>query len=124
MVAFPENVRQFIGEHIDSINLLETLLLLRRNAGRNWTAQAVCRELYTSQEASSRRLQQLAELRLLSQEPAALTYQYRPATKELQDLVDRLDEAYRVRRVTVINLIYSKPDSHAQAIEETRELDR
>lgn len=109
MDVFPDDLRKFIHDKIDTIELLETLLLVRRDPSRLWTAEAVSRELYTSAAASRVRLQRLATLQLVAESTIQpMTYLYGPVTGALQDLVDRLADAYRERRVTVINHIYSK----------------
>jgi hypothetical protein len=45
----PDDLREFILGHIDSIAQLEALLLLRRNPGTTWNASSVAQRLYVSE---------------------------------------------------------------------------
>jgi hypothetical protein len=113
---FPADVRSFITDHINSVEQLEVLLLLRRGADKEWNAAAVSQLLYTPPEAAARRLADLAALGLLAvstiDEPF---YRYQPGTREQAALVGRLAQLYEERRVSVISLIYSKPNENVQA---------
>lgn len=103
-------VRQFVSRHIDSIEQLEVLLLLRRDPDREWTAGEVSRELRTSAVSAGRRLAGLSEGGLLSERPeGGPAYRYHPSTGELEDAAREVAEAYAVRRIAVTNLIYSRP---------------
>ena len=104
-----DDVRQFIFDRIDSVEQLEVLLLLRRDDEREWHADAVSRELRTNLSSVGKRLEHLAVLGLIRLVSAIepKTYRYDPQTPELARLVDLVDEAYRVRRHLVFELIFS-----------------
>jgi hypothetical protein len=109
---FPDDVRRFVLAHLNSVEQLEVLLLLRGAPEREWTADAVGRALYTSPAAAAaQRLADLAAGQLLAThtgpEPV---YRYAPADDARRQLIDRLADAYRERRVAFITLIYSKPN--------------
>ena len=46
----PEDLRDFILGHIDSIVQLEALLLLRRKPNEDWDAAKTAKRLYTSEQ--------------------------------------------------------------------------
>jgi hypothetical protein len=105
-----DNVREFIIEHIDSVEQVEILLLLRQKTGRTWTAESMARELRIAVSSAATRLADLKKLGLvLLVEGTPGEYRYAPRTPALDETVRGLSEAYSERRVTVINLIFSKP---------------
>jgi hypothetical protein len=108
--TFPNDVRQFLADYINSVAELEVLMLLKGSAERLWSAEEVSKSLYTSGEMVGAQLADLCSRGLLRGEgDAPPRYRYAPQSKELETLVSRLDEIYQQRRVSVITLIYSKP---------------
>ena len=107
---FPDDVRQFIADHINSAAELELLLLLKGDPGKQWTADEVGKSLYTSGEMCATQLGDLSSRGLLIvTSDGQPRYQYRPSSEELHRLIVRLDDLYQQRRVSVITMIYSKP---------------
>jgi hypothetical protein len=109
----PEDVQRFIVEHVNSVEQLETLLLLRSDPQKLWTVDEVSHALYTQSAAAQMRLGDLQARGLLAAH-ADDRWQY-GATGDADELVGRLADLYRDRRVTVITLIYSKPQQQVQA---------
>jgi hypothetical protein len=106
----PEVVRRFIVDHVDSVEQLEILLLLHQHPERAWDAESVARELRISALSASDRLEDQARAGLLARvEGSPGGYRYAPGTPALDEAVAGLAKAYAERRVTVINLIFSKP---------------
>ncbi|WP_168057765.1 hypothetical protein [Candidatus Manganitrophus noduliformans] len=106
----PEEVKQFIAERIDSVELLEVLLFLRANSEREWRADEVSKEFRSSTVSISKRLADLHARELLFlNEGSPPRYRYNPRTNKLVVAVDRLAEAYALSRARVIDLIFSKP---------------
>lgn len=106
MADIPEDVRAFVRSSIDSVELLNVLLLLRENAERDWTAEELSAELRSSPGSIARRLAHLQRRRLAAS--AAGRYRYAAAARA-DALVQRLLELYHERRTTVIDLIFSSP---------------
>lgn len=106
---FPEDVRRFIGDSIDSVQQLEILLFLRNDPNRSWSADEVGQSLYISPQPAELRLLGLKARNLLAASGTPSVYRYAPQTAELDAVVARLADLYRERRVTVITLIYSRP---------------
>jgi hypothetical protein len=107
-VGIPEEVKQFIFTHIDSIELLDVLLLLRAGPDRTWTAREISDHLRANPASIANRLVKLKGIGLVEAESAAESLcRYKPATPELDALAGALVEACRVRRHHVYELIFS-----------------
>jgi hypothetical protein len=102
-------VQEFVLRHIDSIEQLEILLLLRAHRDRPWTAEQVSREIRTAPASAARRLAGLAAAGLLAREAAGDAYRYGPQADDVDRAAGELAETYAVRRIAVTNLIYSRP---------------
>lgn len=108
--AIQPDIRSFIASYIDSVVQLEVLLLLHSSPHASWTAGDIARELRIDPAWAESQLADLCLRRLLDcpQENSRL-YRYRPDSDALDEAVARLARDYDERRVSVINLIYSKP---------------
>ncbi|HVM16978.1 MAG TPA: hypothetical protein VM290_05315 [Gaiellaceae bacterium] len=108
--GIPQSVERLVAEHIHSVEQLEVLLLLRRTAGRSWTAGEVSDELVTQRDSVAERLEDLAARGFLSREDGGEPrYAYAPGDAARDRDVDALADCYARRRVSVITLIFSKP---------------
>jgi hypothetical protein len=107
-------VQKFILEHITSVAQLEILLLLQTNPNQSWTPAAVARELRIEPAGAQVQLAALLASGLIKFEPPE-NYQFAPNTPELKDASVAVAQAYLVRRVTVIGLIFSKPSDKIRA---------
>ncbi|WNG54100.1 hypothetical protein F0U59_04305 [Archangium gephyra] len=106
----PEAVRRLIAEHIDSVEQLEILLLLQQHQERSWTAESVARELRISPLSAGDRLKDMARSAILARlQGSDAEFRYAPESPQMAEAVAGLATAYSERRVTVINLIFSKP---------------
>jgi predicted DNA-binding transcriptional regulator len=115
-----QNIRDFIGEHIESVLHLELLLLLYAQPQRTYTAEEVTRELRIDANWVAAQLAQLCQHGILSSttDTAPIGYQYRPDKPELDVAVRGLAAAYAQRRVSVINLIVNKPSDKLRSFAE------
>jgi hypothetical protein len=111
--GIPDDVAEFIADHIDSVELLEVLLLLRERSGEVWTDESVARELRINPVSTAARLKALAARGLLSSTDA-VAFRYAPATTSLDTTVRRVAECYKERRVSVITAIFSRPNEHVR----------
>jgi hypothetical protein len=102
----PEDIRDFILRHIDSIAQLEALLLLRANRDESWEVSRVAARLYTSEEEIRDVLVQLCADRLLTCKEDIFQFECSP---ESGAIVDRLADVYRQHLIPVTNLIHTKP---------------
>lgn len=122
----PEPVRRLLAEHIDSIEQIEVLMLLRAQPEREWSAEEVNRELRSSVMSIQDRLGGLAAMGfLVAREAGAdLVYRYAPASDEVRGVIDALEAVYKARRFSVINLIYAKPESDVMSFSEAFRITR
>ncbi len=105
--SFPEEVRTLVATHIQSVEQLEVLLLLHAQQGRAWTAAEVAAELRIDAMSAASRLEDLSARGFLDH--AGGTYTFHSIDSAMSRAVTALAEAYRDRRVSLINLIFSKP---------------
>jgi len=102
-------VKQFIFEHVDSVEQLEIIILLRANATAQWTPQAISDVLRTNPKSVEQRLIQLKRIGIVAEiEETLPKFQYAPKDDEaLNRLIIHLDEAYRFRKHSMYELIFS-----------------
>lgn len=103
-----DEIRTFIFERIDSVELLEILLLLWGKRDGSWTARAVSDQLRTNPESTSRKLENLVAMGLVTRvEESAETYRFDAGSQSNDELVAKLAEDYRIRPHKVLELIFS-----------------
>ena len=61
----PQDVLQFIAEHIDTVPHLEALLLLHKQPAEHWTVERVAARLYVSRDTSAGILRDLEQRKLV-----------------------------------------------------------
>lgn len=107
----PDTIQAFLRHFIDSVEQLEILLLLRAR-GHAWTADTVTREISTSIESATARLESLTRSGLLAKTARddGAHYRYAPSDPSAGRSVDQLAEIYPRRRVAIITFIFSPPD--------------
>jgi hypothetical protein len=103
----PEDLRDFILRHIDSIAELEALLLLRRNPDGIWRAAAVAERLYITDSEASTVLEHLCSLELVTCNDG--NFRFAGLSGEQNQLVERIASVYARHLIPVTNLIHSKP---------------
>ena len=101
----PEPVRKLVVEHIDSIEQLEVLLLLRTHRDRSWSIEEVNDRVSSSTSSVKTRLEALLQSGFLAR--TAHLYRYR-ASAERDTVVGALASTYAERRFTIIELIFTK----------------
>lgn len=110
--GLPRSVERLIAQRLDSVALLEALLLVRAAPDRAWTSDDVARALVTRPEHAGALLEQLAGCELVAIEGTA--YRYAPGA--LAADVDVLAECYATRRPTVVGLVFAPRDAGAEAL--------
>jgi hypothetical protein len=115
--AISQNLRRFINDHITSVAQLEMLLAMRNDPSRRWSSDQLARELRTEPAWVLQQAQNLRDRGLLESSAADdPQFRYAPRTPELDALVTALAQAYLLHRVTVIELVYSKPPEAMRAL--------
>lgn len=111
----PDEVRDFLLGHIDSIAQLEALLLLRDDPACAWSAETLAKRLYITTQEAAVVLERLATDSFLAAAPDALgDYQYHPASGELATMIDRVAALYAEYLIPVTHLIHAKPRTRVQ----------
>jgi hypothetical protein len=103
----PDDLRDFILRHIDSVAELEALLLLRGRPDVSWDAAEAAKRLYIGEAAAVETLDRLCAAGLVRHNDGR--YRYDDQAEDLCRMVDRLAEAYARHLVPVTNLIHGKP---------------
>lgn len=106
-----DDVARLLATRIQSVIELEVLLYLRRNPGQELTAAAIARAMYIDPAGAAGVLEALQRRGFLAAGAGAEpTFRYQPSSPELARALDELDRIYAERRVTIISLIFSKPN--------------
>jgi hypothetical protein len=104
----PEKVKNFIFRYIDSVELLEVLLLFQKNHNQSWDAQSIAIELRSNPISASRRISFLRSLKLLRETAGSDSeYLFDASNPELNSVIVDLASAYQVQRHSVFELIFS-----------------
>jgi hypothetical protein len=110
-MELPAEAKQFLRAHIQSLEQLEILALMRAQREREWSATAIYEAILSNEKSIGARLAQFANHGLVvgsATEP--VTYRYWPRSPELDIAVQITLQAYRDRRVLVAETIF-RPDS-------------
>ena len=126
MRPIPDPVRHFIEERIESVGVLEVLLLLHSQPGRSWTPAELSRETRSERRWAEIQLEYLRMHTLLTLEgtDGERAYRYEPRRPEVHRIVDHLSEAFRSQPVNVIKLIFRQPSAERLAALEAYRLRR
>lgn len=103
----PNDVLTFLQDRLGGLDELEVLLLVRRDAGRGWTAAEVAEELELPESSSVAALANLCHVSLLRAEGAgtAQRYVYHPPGPDLDQIVSSLAEVYEGSRLEVMRIL-------------------
>ncbi|NDF12352.1 MAG: hypothetical protein EB060_06030 [Proteobacteria bacterium] len=113
--TIPEDISEFILQHIDSIAELEGLLIFHLDPQKNWTAEALAGELYIDKSQAETLLRRLVERGFITERTTTVTtYQYQHVSENLTSTVTRVADIYRQFLVPITHLIHSKPKSKVQ----------
>ena len=108
MPVTEEIVLSFVRNSIRSAWMLDLLLLLRRDPQRQWTAEALVREVRGSIALVTESLMSLKAIGLVALSDTG-TYFYRPESTELDELAAALGELYRQKPTTILRTIFTSP---------------
>jgi hypothetical protein len=102
----PDDVRDFIMAHIDTIAQLEAMMLLRSQPSDAWDIVKIARRLYVSEPEVSHALARLIDIGVVRMAEGTFTYE---PSAELRPLVEQVATTYTRHLIPVTNLIHSKP---------------
>jgi Mn-dependent DtxR family transcriptional regulator len=103
----PDEIRDFILRHIDSVAQIEALLLVRSNPQENWNLSKIAARLYINDAAAAEALDRLCADGLLVF--ADGIYRLEGISAENALLIEQLHELYTRHLIPVTNIIHSKP---------------
>lgn len=105
----PDTVKRFIFDCIDSVELLDVLLLMFSHPNKPWNAETLSRELRTNIKSIETRLSYLKSIGLIarSAEGVEHEYVYTPHTKDLASVIEQLFNVNSIKRHQVLQLIFS-----------------
>ena len=108
MTARPNLTRdaeRLIARHVDSVGVLDLLLLLRGEPDRIWTRDAVREELACPPGWAERELERLRNDGLAAAHNGG--YRYAPSSSRQRAAVDSLARAWRRDRAAVTRLVFA-----------------
>jgi hypothetical protein len=112
-----DELRVFVVTHFRTIEQLEILLLLRSEPNRAFTAETAFDRIRSSLSSISERLRELCIAGFLDcQAGPPATFRYAPRTPELGQSLNKVADAYKTRRVSVVQAIYAQRDGGASEI--------
>lgn len=105
----PESLRRFILLHIDSVELLNVLLLLHSRPDQSFTLQEIEQEIRSSLIAIQKRLDDLYARKILNTvEGNTDLHRYLPKNDEIAASIDELATYYQTYSNRIIELIFSR----------------
>lgn len=106
----PAATKSFIERHLHSIEQLEVLLQLARELGVGLTAADICKTLKTNETSVGARLEDLHARGLAVAQYHHDKVKYvLPDSASLRASVEQVARYYSSHRVTIIELIFSRP---------------
>jgi hypothetical protein len=103
----PDNVANFIRSHVNSVEFLEVLLLLQQERARTWSGDSVAAELRIQPRSAATRLAALKQIGAAKiTDGGAFRFD---ETCPLCPAIEALAKAYQTHRVSIIQLIFSRP---------------
>jgi hypothetical protein len=103
----PEDVRDFIVRHIDSIAQLEALLLVRTSPTERWSSATIGARLYVDEAQAAAIITRLQADGFLTGDGS--TFHYAASGTRVDVTVGRLAALYTKHLIPVTNLIHAKP---------------
>ncbi len=113
--GIPKHIQDFIARNIGAVEQLEVLLLLHRHKEREWSAEAVAKELYVDPGAAAKRLEEFTSNGFLSRRGEGSPNYRFSASGTVDRTIADVAQCYRERRVSMINLIFSNPLDHIRS---------
>jgi hypothetical protein len=108
--ALTSDAERLIIRHVDSVGVLDLLLLLRGEPDRVWTRDAVREALACPPGWAERELERMRHKGFAA--PDAGGYRYAPSNARLRAAVDSLARAWKRDRAAVTRLIFAARRRH------------
>lgn len=106
----PEDVLDFLGTYIDSVEELSILLLLCAQPERVWTTSEIVRTLRSAENSIATRLENLYARKILNRlSESGDLHKFTPSTSQVAEVIRHLAEQNQIRPYRIIEAIYSRP---------------
>src|SRR5687768_9784920 len=116
MEDIPEELKQFIFASFESMDQLRILLLLQASPERDWSILAMSTNLYLRPELAQKGLDTLQRKGfVVVHDQSDPHYRYQPASTALEQMVQAVVMLDQTRPVTLIKLIYARPQDPLQS---------
>jgi hypothetical protein len=103
---------EFILENIDSVPHLEALILFWNSRPVGWAAEEMSSRLYVARDQADAIVRDLVRIQLVQQIAATpAKFSYHSRSPEQDDMMHRVDEAYRRDLVRISTMVHSKASS-------------
>jgi len=113
--SIPNDIQRFILRSINSVPHLEAILLLRKDASKEWDAKMMASQLYIREKQAEEILDDLASSGFVAIKMGERTvYRYNPISLELEITVNKLAELYTKNLLEITKLIHFKIGKQAQ----------
>ena len=107
----PERVLRFIGENIDDVPQLETLLMMSEAPARAWQISEIAARIYIGEKRAAAVLEALRRRGLLSSDEAHLHFRFDPVSADARAIVAEVAGAYQANLSRIATFIHSKPSA-------------
>ena len=105
----PEDLRRFILTSIPSVPFVEAMLIYRDARGAAMSNEFIAKRLYMAERAAAEVIQQLREAGVIEAAGTdPVSFRFRPASTELESMLETLASYYRTHLVDVTDLIHSR----------------
>lgn len=105
----PDEVRQFVSRHIQSLEQLEVLLLVSALPDRDWTVESVFQVVQTNRALVEKRLEEFVSSGFMVKAPDG-SYRYAPKSETIARQLASTAGFYKLSRHKIVELIYSGGD--------------
>lgn len=102
-----EKTRNFVFQHVDSVELVEIILLFHGASEKAWTAEDISKELRSSAISIKKRLTVLRNIGLIRETDKPNYFCFETKDMSQAKIIDELSLAYRVQRHRVLEIIFS-----------------
>ncbi|MBX9952383.1 MAG: hypothetical protein K2Y39_24635 [Candidatus Obscuribacterales bacterium] len=104
--------QQFLREHIQSVWQLELILFMKEKR-QALSAAEIASRLYSNPRVIEAALSDFVKGGIIKEKREPSLFAYSPASPELNDAIEQAGNAYAMKRLSVINFIFSKGDRHS-----------
>jgi DNA-binding MarR family transcriptional regulator len=115
------DLQRFIARHIQSVEKLELLLLFFREPTRTWHTSEIVQQIQSSAGPVSKKLDEMVASGFVAREKDG-KYRFVEKLPTTQTQVAALDQAYRQRRIKIIEAIFSKSTEELRAFSDAFKL--